>query len=647
MNADAQAQVDKLNTQAQALLGVDAEQAQTLIHEAHALSVHIDYQNGVADSLFNLGKYKNAIGNLEEAIAETLSAKEIYQNQNNKNKTIETLIFLGELSRNTGKLDESKHFLDEAILLSRYTNQEIFEADALNIKASLSNMLGDYIDSIEKSKFVLEVRKKHSDLRGQSNTLMNIGITLTELGNYSEGLEFLFQAYEITQKNLEDHTLESRCLLNIANIYQDTKNYETSIEYYLKSLNISRKNNDKYNEVSCLNNLGESFYLIKDFEKAAETLQEAWQKSRDFSMQYLEAFILNGLGKTYKSLGDYSKAIHFQELSLQLANQEGDLPGKINALTGLGDIHIDLSDPTSAIQYLEQALAISLEIKQPKTAFEAHAKLADGYQQAGNLAKTIEHLREYHKLEREVLDQETAQKTRNLSIQFDLERARHEAEVYRVQNETMERANDLLEEKVRERTLELEEARVEIVMRLAMAAEYRDDSTGQHTLRVGRNSALLAAALGLPNEQVELIRSAARLHDVGKIGITDLIMLKPGKLTFEEFERMKTHTTIGATMLSNGQSPLLKMAETIAWTHHERFDGSGYPKGLAAEEIPLVGRIVAVADVYDALRCERPYKRAWSVEEARAEIAAQACKHFDTQVVDAFLKLLDDGVDLG
>jgi putative two-component system response regulator len=114
----------------------------------------------------------------------------------------------------------------------------------------------------------------------------------------------------------------------------------------------------------------------------------------------------------------------------------------------------------------------------------------------------------------------------------------------------MERANDLLEEKVLERTRELEEARVEIVMRLAMAAEYRDDSTGQHTLRVGRNSALLAAALGLPNDQVELIRSAARLHDVGKIGITDLIMLKPGKLTFEEFERMKTHTTIGATITS-------------------------------------------------------------------------------------------------
>jgi putative nucleotidyltransferase with HDIG domain len=643
VNADAQARVDKLNTQAQALLGVDAEQAQTLIHEAHALSVHIDYQNGVADSLFNLGKYKNAIGNLEAASIEILKAKEVYQNQNKPDKIIESLIFLGELSRNTGKLDESIHFLDEAILLSQNTNQKILEADALNIRASLSNILGDYIDAIEKSKIVLEIRKKYSDLRGQAIALINIGITLTELGNYGEGLDFLFQAYGITQKNLEDHVLESKCLLNIANIYQDTKNYTTSIEYYLKSLDISQKNNDKHNEVSCLNNLGESFYLIRSFEKAAEILEEAWKKAKDFSMHYLETYILNGLGKTYKSLGNYQKAIHFQELSLHLANQEGDLPGKINALTGLGDIHIDLSDPTSAIQYLEQALAISLEIKQPKTAFEAHAKLADAYQQAGNLAKTIEHLREYHKLEREVLDQETAQKTKNLSVQFDLERARHEAEVYRVQNEAMEQANDLLEEKVRERTQELEEARIEIVMRLALAAEYRDDSTGQHTLRVGRTSALIAEALGLASEQVELLRSAARLHDVGKIGITDLIMLKPGKLTFEEFEHMKTHTTIGAQMLSNGHSSLLKMAETIALTHHERFDGTGYPYGLAGEDIPLTGRIVAVADVYDALRSERPYKKAWSLVDARAEIELQAGKQFDVRVVEAFTALLDAG----
>jgi HD-GYP domain-containing protein (c-di-GMP phosphodiesterase class II) len=643
----AQVRVDELNARALVLLSVDVMQAQVLIDEAYVLAVQINYQNGVADCLFNLGKCKNATGDLEEAISKILKAKEIYQNQEKSDRIIESLIFLGEMFRNIGKLDSSINFLDDAVLLSKSINQEVSEADALNMRASLSNILGDYVDAIEKSKKVLEIRKKYSDLRGQAIALINIGVTLTELGNYTEGLEFLFQAYEITQKNLEDHNLESKCLINIANIYQDTKNYVNSIDYYSKSLIISRKNHDKYNEVICLNNLGESFYLINNLKKSAKIFEEAWQKAKDFSMHYFESFILNGLGKTYKSLGDNQKAIHFQELSLHLADQANDLPNKINAFTGLGDVYLGLSDSSNAIQHLEQALSLSLEIKQPKTAFEAHQKLADAYQQAGNLPKTIEHLREYHKLEREVLDQETAQKTKNLSVQFDLERARHEAEVYRVQNETMERANDLLEEKVIERTRELEEARVEIVMRLAMAAEYRDDNTGQHTLRVGRNSALLAEALGLPNDQVELMRSAARLHDVGKIGITDLIMLKPGKLTIEEFERMKTHTTIGATMLSNGQSPLLKMAETIALTHHERFDGKGYPSGLAGEDIPLIGRIVAVTDVYDALRCERPYKRAWSIEEARFEIESQAGKHFDAQVVKVFLELLDTGVDFG
>jgi HD-GYP domain-containing protein (c-di-GMP phosphodiesterase class II) len=646
-NADARVRVHEINAQVEILLGVDTVKALALIHEAHALSIEFDYQMGIADSLFNLGKCENLRGNLEKAIENILTAKEIYRTQNNFKNLIGSLIFLGELNRNYGTLDVAVDFLDEAILLSQNTDQEIFKANALNMRATLSDMLGNYADAIQKFNEVLEIRRKNLDLRGESIAFLNIGIVLYHLGNYTEALDFLLQAYKITQSSLNDPNLESKCLLNIANIYQNTKDYKISIDYYLKSLKISSKNNDRYTELISLNNLGESFYLIENYKKSAEILEEARVKSKEFAMQYLETSILNGLGKTYRSLGDHQKSINLQELSLDLASQAGDLQGKIEALAGLGDVYLSLSDSTQAIQHLEQALSISLEIKQPKTAFEAHQKLADAYQQAGDLAQAIVHLREYHKLEREVLDQETAQKTRNLSVQFDLERARHEAEVYRVQNETMERANDLLEEKVLERTRELEEARVEIVMRLAMAAEYRDDSTGQHTLRVGRNSALLAAALGLPNDQVELIRSAARLHDVGKIGITDLIMLKPGKLTFEEFERMKTHTTIGATMLSNGQSPLLKMAETIALTHHERFDGKGYPSGLAGENIPLVGRIVAVADVYDALRCERPYKPSWSVEEARFEIESQAGQHFDAQVVKVFLELLDAGVDLG
>jgi putative nucleotidyltransferase with HDIG domain len=206
----------------------------------------------------------------------------------------------------------------------------------------------------------------------------------------------------------------------------------------------------------------------------------------------------------------------------------------------------------------------------------------------------------------------------------------------------MRRANELLEENVSLRTRELEEARVEIVTRLAVAAEYRDDTTGQHTSRVGILAARIAARLGLPHEEVELLRLAARLHDVGKIGISDVLMLKPAKLTPEEFERIKDHTTIGAQILSGGKSPLLQLAEIVALTHHERWDGHGYPHGLAGEEIPLEGRIVAVADVYDALLGDRPYKKAWLEPDARAEIQAQSGAQFDARVVSAFLEILEE-----
>ena len=200
--------------------------------------------------------------------------------------------------------------------------------------------------------------------------------------------------------------------------------------------------------------------------------------------------------------------------------------------------------------------------------------------------------------------------------------------------------NLLLEAKVRERTRALEEAQFEIIERLAAAAEFRDDNTGQHTQRVGQMSALLAREIGLPDGQVALIRRAAELHDVGKIGIPDRILMKMGRLTAEEFEIVKTHTSIGARILSGGKFPLLRLSEEIAFTHHERWDGSGYA-GIKGTDIALAGRIVAVADVFDALTQQRPYKPAWAVADALAEIDRQRGRQFDPEVVDAFLRITE------
>jgi putative two-component system response regulator len=203
----------------------------------------------------------------------------------------------------------------------------------------------------------------------------------------------------------------------------------------------------------------------------------------------------------------------------------------------------------------------------------------------------------------------------------------------------LEDRNHDLQRWVRARTHDLEDARRETLERLALAAEYRDDDTAQHTKRVGRTAALLARQLGLSGDTVEHLRYAAPLHDVGKIGIPDAVWLRPGKLTDHERKSLEEHTAIGARILSGSRSPILRLAEQIARAHHERWDGSGYPDGLAGDAIPLAGRITAVADVFDVLAHPRPHKKAWPLEQAVAEIVDQAGRHFDPEVVAAFRRL--------
>jgi putative two-component system response regulator len=201
------------------------------------------------------------------------------------------------------------------------------------------------------------------------------------------------------------------------------------------------------------------------------------------------------------------------------------------------------------------------------------------------------------------------------------------------------RSSDRLRAKMRIGAADLARSRAETLHRLALAAEYRDYETSLHTARVGRAAAQVATALGLSSSFVALIGEAAPLHDVGKIGIPDSILLKPGRLTAAEFEAMKQHTVLGSTLLAGSDCELLRLAGQIALTHHERWNGNGYPAGLSGDAIPIAGRIVAVVDAVDAMTHERPYKSASTVDEALTEIASCAGGQFDPRVVRAFLRL--------
>jgi putative two-component system response regulator len=202
----------------------------------------------------------------------------------------------------------------------------------------------------------------------------------------------------------------------------------------------------------------------------------------------------------------------------------------------------------------------------------------------------------------------------------------------------LQKYSETLEEKVRIRTEELEQAQFEILRRLALAAEFRDDCTGQHTERVGALAAELGRSIGLAAQHVDLLRMAAPLHDIGKIGIPDGILLKPGKLTDDEYIQIKKHVEIGRTILSGSRFPILNMAERIALYHHERWDGKGY-LGLKGDAIPIEARIVSLVDTFDVITNARPYKQASSVEVATDAIRKEKGAQFDPDLVDAFLSL--------
>ncbi len=231
-------------------------------------------------------------------------------------------------------------------------------------------------------------------------------------------------------------------------------------------------------------------------------------------------------------------------------------------------------------------------------------------------------------------------------------------------HDRLHRHSEDLEEAVRRRTAELEASRLDVIHCLARAAEFRDDDTGQHIIRVGRYARIIAEQLGFSQQDLDILEPAAQLHDVGKIGISDTILLKPGSLTPEEFEMMqkhcgfgrkiiqqvpdsdvamlRKHTEIGARIMDAGSSPILEMARRIAQTHHERWDGNGYPLGLAGDDIPLEGRITAVADVFDALSSRRPYKPPFPLQKCFAIMEEGRCTQFDPQVLDAFFERRED-----
>ncbi len=622
------------------LLGVDPAQALALAQTCCTLAGNTDSSEAAA-SLVLLGRALQASGQQAEALTAFCRGAEGFGRLDQPIAGAEAHSFAGKLQLDLGRFDEAAEHLEQAVrLVQDQAEGRGIQATALNHLAIVNHHQGRVAEALGLLHQALQLREDEQHVTGQIHCLINISNIQMWFGQYDEAVKSLTRAYTLYKTQPADLKLETPILHNLAHVHSMRGDNGLAIEVMEAAYKSAVGSGDQRIQATASLNLGGHCLDAGQFDRAREYLQLALDLSREMNFQLAAMHALDSLGNLYSQTEEPELALQTIHEALAIALELGSKQGELEARLQLGRLHLRQGELDAARLELEAGLELASDIQSVKEQAEAHEALADYFERRGDLGQALVHSRNLTRIERELFNAERDRQTRNLSIQFEVERARHDAEIYRVRTDVEHEGRQRAEEQVRVRTAELARAQQEVVTRLAMAAEYRDDTTGEHTRRVGRTSARIALALGWSEGQANVLGIAARLHDVGKIGIPDSVLLKAGKLESAEFRQMQTHTLIGARILSGGRSELLRLAEEIALTHHERWDGSGYPRGLQASQIPLSGRIVALADVFDALTQARPYKAAWNTQEALDEIRRQTGSHFDPELVDTAVAVL-------
>jgi diguanylate cyclase (GGDEF)-like protein len=591
--------------------------------------------------LIELGSRERQQGDLRYARGVLLRAAQKLHLIDEPQRAAQNFVQAAHLERQLGRFADAKIHLGLGLELAQQTKDSTLETEARSGLASLELMQGNFVQALSALQQTLELQRGLGEPKQLAKTLTNTGLTYIKLGEYEIALRHLFDAYSLV-KNIDDPKLSVSVLVNIGLAFENLEDLQNAREYYARALEASQTLGDPV--LLCINtlNLGQLDRKAGDLERATARFMAVLHSAKETGFLQGQIAARDGLGLVARAQGHFDIALAHHQNALELAHSIHDREAELEAWLHLGRNHLDVHASQLALSAAQQALGLGEQMHSIRGQFEAHELLAHIYQAQNNFEQALLHHQQFFALRSQTFNEERDRQTRLISARFDLERARTEAEMYRLRTVNAQQARTDAETVVRQRTLELQKSQIEIVTRLAVAAEYRDDRTGEHTLRVGHYSALIAQQLGWKEPQVRLLRLAARLHDVGKIGIPDEILLKPSKLSQEEFEQMKQHTVIGSKILSGGRSKLLRLAERIAISHHEQWNGQGYPYNLPGDVIPLEGRIVAVADVYDALTQARPYKRAWRPLEALQHIERSSGRQFDPSVVQAAVRALSD-----
>ncbi|MEO6122650.1 MAG: HD domain-containing phosphohydrolase [Ilumatobacteraceae bacterium] len=531
----------------------------------------------------------------------------------------------------------SRILVQQARVLARSQGDEPGEAEAFYRLASLAYYGGQADEAFGVAVDARDLARKCGAVVVEVWALNLMGIVHFNAGNHSEALSCCLRGLE--QYRTTDHRVDEGNLLNtVAAIHHELGDTDRAIVTYEAALSANRQLARPDFDAITLNNMAQLRAERREFFLAVSLGESALELSREHAPGFMPE-VLASLGEAYASLSDHRKASDCFDDALRILDEraqrgtEGSPTGVISVRLARGKSALADGD----LMMAEQDLLIALDVAQRSNVrpseLRAHELLATVYKRLGRHEAALAQQEARFELHQDLFNQGTDLRIKTLQIAHDTEHARQQAEILRLRTSELEAL-------VRGRTHDLEEYQLEAFQRLAVLAEFRDTDTGEHTIRVGDLSAEIAYELGENAAWCEQLRLAARLHDIGKVAVPDAILLKPGPLTVDEFEVMKTHTTIGAQILSGSTSLLIQLGAVVAMNHHERWDGTGYPAGLHNTDIPRCGRIVTVADVFDALTSVRVYKHAWSQADAVAYIVGARGTQFEPEVVDAFLAVI-------
>ena len=525
----------------------------------------------------------------------------------------------------------------DARTLARASELTDNEAEALYSLASIAHQRGHTDDAFALAAEAVEVASRHEPSLTLAWSHHLLGVVHYQASNFASALEqslAALQVYRTTGHEID----EGKILHTIAAVYQSMGDHDRAIATYENALAINEPLGRRDLDAMVLGNLARIRGRRDEYLAAVSLGRRAVGLAREHAPQLI-AGLLADLAEAYVGLADHASAtLCFAEAradwEYRVADGQELAPAEqLAIMVSEGRVALRSGQTDEAIGSLAAALDLADRTDHRESKLEIHDLLAMAYKQAEKFDEALDHRERHFALHREIFTDSADLRSRTLQIAHDNQTARHRAEITRLQ--TTELASSFAAQHA-----DADAYHLEAFERLASLAEFRGGNTTKHTDAVGDLSAEIAHAIGQPPEWCERLRLAARLHDVGKVAISDSVLLKPGPLTMLEFDEVKQHTVLGHRLLSGVSTDLFSLAAEAAWAHHESWDGSGYPNGLSAKAIPLSGRIVAVADVYDSLATRRVYKREWSLAEAIRFVRSGSGAQFQPELVDAFVQVM-------